>query len=305
MPTVVITAARRRRWWPGEHTHTWTRNIPERWADIPNRRRRLYYRLAMRGEVGQIQIIAHLLRLPRWVMQALTAAKMRELKALIAWMEPRPDCEVAPWPYLEYRGRTWHLPRTMGESLTCIEYPLADEYYLRFVQDGDDTGLLLLVATLVREDSNDHARTLREDDARVPLHSRAEVIARAQVLRHLPLEYQMSVLMWFAGMKAYVHRVYGAHLFEPTDEEDETTEAQEEKEEDFLEEKEEKEEDSGDGFGWWGVLQDVAEAGLFGTMKQVYQANFHEVCMWLVRKRMAERQMRAQMESKKSKHNFD
>jgi hypothetical protein len=54
------------------------------------------------------------------------------------------------------------------------------------------------------------------------------------------------------------------------------------------------------------VFQDVAEAGLFGTMKEVYQANFHEVCMWLVRKRIAERQMKAEMERQKARHkNFE
>ena len=40
-------------------------------------------------------------------------------------------------------------------------------------------------------------------------------------------------------------------------------------------------------------------------MKEVYQANFHEVCMWLVRKRMQERQMKAEIQRHKPKHNYE
>ena len=250
-----------------------------------------------------LRILTRILDLPRWAMAAVPLPQLKELRALIEWMTPTPDCENAPWQYFEHRGRTWHMPKPMGENMTCIEYPLADEYYLKFVQDGDDSALLMLVATLVREESTDPQRRLREDDVRVALYSRAEISDRATVLRHLPVEYQMSVLMWYAGMKQYVHRVYGPHLFEPDYDDDETTES---KEDDYEEIRDEKEEDSADGFGWWGVFQDVAEAGLFGTMKEVYQANFHEVCMWLVRKRIAERQMKAEMERQKASHkNFE
>jgi hypothetical protein len=295
MPKVVITAARRRRWWPGTQTKTWTRTLPECWAELPNRRRRLYYGWALQGEPGMLRILTHLLNLPRWAMGAVPAPQLREMRALIEWMTPAPDCENAPWAYFKYQGRIWHLPKPLGENMTCIEYPLADEYYLKFVQDGDDAALLMLVATLVREEHPDSARRLREDDPRTPLHSRAEVSARATALRRLPVEYQMTVLMWYAGMKQYVHRVYGPHLFEQEDD----TEDDDHNEE---EEKPIQDDNSGDGFGWWGVLQDVAEAGLFGTMKDVYQANFHEVCMWLVRKRIAERQMKAEMERHKARH---
>jgi hypothetical protein len=39
--------------------------------------------------------------------------------------------------------------------------------------------------------------------------------------------------MWYAGMKQYVHRVYGPHLFEPDYDDDETTESKESKEDDY------------------------------------------------------------------------
>jgi len=307
MIPVVVTAERAGRWW-WRRVMTWRRELPERWSDLPEPRRRLYYGFMLTGEqAGLRQVLRHCLRLPAWAFQAMRAEEVAALAGVLAWMQPAADCDTIPFPSFEWRKLTYHFPKPTGENLTCIEYPLADEYYLQFVQDGNDSALLLLLATICREECYDRHRVMREEDYRVPLHSRAEVIARANRLRGAPVEYQMSALLWYAGMKQYVHRVYGPHLFDLDDEDDndETTTDDNDETPDNDPNDETTNDDSA-GFGWWGVLQDVAEAGLFGTMKEVYQASFHEVCMWLVRQRIKERQMSAMYKAPAAaKQNFD
>lgn len=286
MISITITAERRT--WRGNVLKTWARQIPECWEDIPERRRRLYYSLWLRDEKhAAATILSDWLDLPRWAMRAISPGQIERLKQAIAWMQPAADCSVLPIRSFRWHGVQYHFPAPMGENITCIEYPMADEYYEAFTRDGQDSALLLLTATLVREANRDQATVLREDDARVPLHSRAEILQRANHMRNLPAEYQIAVLLFFAGLKKYVYRTYGPHLFEGYDP-DEAAEDNETQDEQPVEEP------SGSAaFGWWGAFQDVAEAGLFGTIKQVYQHSFHEVCMYLVRSRMKAREMEA------------
>lgn len=300
MIPVIVTADRATWWWPRKKKHTWRRELPETWSEIPPRRRLKCYRLVVNdARAGLRQVLALCLRLPAWALRAMRAEEVAALTGALAWMTPAADCERLPFPNFEHGGVTYHFPRPKGENMTCIEYPIADEYYMQFVQGKDDTALLLLTATLVREEHPDQGRALREEDARVPLHSRAEIAARANRLRAAPTEYQVAALLFFAGMKEYVHRVYGPHLFDQDDEEPGTDSEEEHNEPENNDEQEDA------GFGWWGILQDVAEAGLFGTMKEVYQANFHEVCMYLVRQQIKARQMRAAMKPQKTAQNFD
>lgn len=287
MIDVVVTAERPGRWWRRARK-TFRRALPERWDEVPDiRTRRLYYRWLMADErLGLQYIIMHRLRLPGWASRAMRVEEVAAMAGALAWMPLRPDCEALPFPSFRHQGVTYHFPTPKGENITCIEYPLADEYYTQFVQEQSDSALLMLTATLVREEEHDLARILREDDYRVPLYGRAEIRDRANRLRTLPGEYQMATLLFFAGLKAYVHRVYGAHIFEETEDD------QDDDNDDDQNEKRQAAQEADPGFGWWGVLQDVAEAGLFGPMRDVYQASFHEVCLWLVRQRIKEREMK-------------
>lgn len=288
MIEVVVTAERKRRWWR-RGRKTFRRALPERWGEVPEKDRRLYYGWLIADEGKAISaILLHTLRLPAWAARALRVEEAAAMAGVLAWAKLKPDAEHLPFPSFRHRGTTYHFPTPNGENMTCIEYPLGDEYYTQFVQEESDGALLMLTATLVREECHDYRRVLREDDYRVPLHSRAEIRERANRLRDLPAEYQMAALLFFAGLKAYVHRVYGAHLFEDTGEEEDDDD---DEQEDQIAKAPPKQ-DADPGFGWWGVLQDVAEAGLFGPMRDVYQASFHEVCLWLVRQRMKERDMR-------------
>lgn len=299
MIPVVVTSARPRRWWRWRRAHTWRRMLPQRWSDLPEARRRLYYALALAGK--EREVMRHCLRLPAWAWQAMRAEEVAALAGALAWMRLDADCDTVPFPSFTHERVTYHFPKPKGENMSCIEYAIADEYYLQLVRDGDESALLLLTATLYRQETSERGRAIREDDARVPLHSRAEIIERANWLRRAPLEYQTAALLFFAGLKQYVRKVYGPHLFDLDDEDDDelTNDPNDELTNNDSNDANE------DGFGWWGIFQDVAEARLFGTMKEVYQASFHEVCMWLVRQRIRERQMQAMYRQKTPAQNLD
>lgn len=303
MITVQLTASHPRK-------TTWRRQLPESWEDIPAKRRGRYYdRLIGNEQEGVRQVLRQLLRLPAWALRAMNADQVGTLTAALAWMPPRPDCVHIPFPSFTHRGVVYHLPKPKGQNVCCLEYPLADDYYLKFYNTGDPEALLCLVAVLCREEKPDRARALSSGDMRVPIFSRAEAEARATRLAGMPPYLQYAVLLYFAGLKEYIYKTYKAWLFE----EDDVVEDEEEETEDGEDDADPEEEDrpqeaaapSGPDFGWWGIYQEAAEAGLFGTLEQVYQASFHDVAMWLIRQRVKADQQRHQAAAAQRKRHDD
>lgn len=216
-------------------------------------------------------------KVPGRIRHRLSGFDFASLAMNLSWTEATPQCDSVPIPNFSHRGRSYVLPSRHGENLTCLEYAIADEYYKAFT-DGDAGALALLVATLCREEDPDAEAALRRGDKRVPLHDKAEIVARAERLRDAPHEMQLQALLYFGGMKTYMHRVYGKWLFEQPEEEEEDSGIEASKK------------PRGPDFGWWGMLQQVAEGRVFGNIKDVYQASLHEVCVYLVRKRLQEEQ---------------
>lgn len=291
MPLPVVISAQRRRLF-GTQKKTWRRVLPEFWREVSERHRLRYYTwLLAGGESAMPEVARHLVRLPGWAWQAMRPEVVAAFAGTLAWMLPKPDCgDAQPFEYFDHDGRRYYLPKANGENLTCIEYPLADEYLQAFqnspgdLESPGESTLLKLVATLCREREPEPEMRLRRDDQRRPLHSRAEVTARAERLKGLHPAHQAHVMMWFAGMKQYLHKTYKNWLFEPDDEE----------EDDEAPDQQPTTNNQSPNFGWWGIFQDVAEAGAFGTsVEQVLQAPFHDVCVWLVRQRVKADEMRS------------
>jgi hypothetical protein len=235
--------------------------------------------------------------LPRWARKAISDLDFAGLTLLLDWIQAEPDCSQVPIPTWIHKGITYHFPTAKGESVSSIEYALADDYYKQFV-DGDATALPLLVATIVREHDSDEASALRRDDTRVPLHSKAEVAKRAQALQSAPTELHLQALLYFGGLKAYIHRVYGNWLFEQDEDEDGDDDTERERQT-------AKPATGGPDFGWWGIFQAVAESGAFGAIDKVYQTCIHDVCIFLVRKRAESQQTPSQSPEKMPEEDDD
>jgi len=288
MPLSVAISTERRAFWWTRRT-TFRRAIPEAWTDVqPVSRRRRWLRWWLEHPADAPERVARdALRLPGWAWRAMGSRNREAIVEKFAWTEPKPDCERPALPEMKHRRRTYLFPTPKGENISAIEYAAAEDYYKR-LDGGDGEALLLLAATLWRERDSDGRAALRRGDWRVPLFDKAEVEARALRLKDAPPEMLMQALLYFIGLKMYVHRVYRTWLFEGEEEEEE-----EDNPTPDSSPKREGKRGSGPDFGWWGVYQYAAEVGAFGTVKEVYQTPFHEVCVFLVRKRMEAEKMQS------------
>lgn len=263
MIMVAISIEVKQRWWL--QRKTFLRDIPECWDDVPPRRRRGFLRLLYSQPINTaLQSIAFsILRIPRRWRRYLDPLHIATLTNALAWMEPKADCTQAVITEFRHRGMRWWMPAPKGSDINCIQYLVADDAFEQAGQ-GHGKSIALLLAALVRP--------YPETDTSAPLSTREEAERRALMLHTAPEEVKVYALLYFAGLKAYIHRSYKDWLF--------VDDAQEEGEE----------ESEGDQppprtpeFGWYGILQDVAESGLFGTMPQVMLTGLHDVLVYLVR----------------------
>lgn len=285
--TVAISTARRA--WGWTRRATFRRELPESWKEVSATRRRRWLSWWLESPADAPERIARdALRLPGWAWRAMGSAEKSALLEKFAWTEPKPDCENVWFSSFRWKRRTYYFPTPKGENMTAIEYACAEDYY-KALDGGDERSLLLLAATFWRERERDADAGLRRGDERVPLYDKAEVEARADRLANAPAEVTMQALLYFAGLKLYVHRVYRTWLFEDSDGEDDDEEA------DGSESPRRSQASDTDGpdFGWWGTFQYVAEMRVFGNVREVYQTPFHEVCVFLVRKRMEADRLRS------------
>jgi len=265
---------------PGRlRTRKYRRDLPASWQEVEEARRLplLTALLTSPDVYGQVEALRRVLHLPREVFASIPDDTVVQLLDLCPWMDLQPN----PRPcidHFDHAGKRYYLPREYGINLVAIEYPLADEALVKFMRTQDPKDLTMLCAVLCREENPnaDEART--RGDQRTPLRSRWEAEARAREMEHLSIDVALTVLLYFAGVKEFVHRSYGAVLFEKpddTDDDNNTTTP-----------------DS--TLGWWGIYFQVAADGPFGDIDRLYQTPFHDVCIFLVdRIRQQKEQARA------------
>lgn len=220
--------------------------------------------LSRPGEAGRLAAVRHLLDLPKSVFKKLSDEHAFALLEALPWLEALPNAT----PFIaqfDYKGQTYYLPKTHGLNLVAIEYPIADEAFGKWAETGSEKSALLLCGALCREGHNDEAMTITRGDKRVPLITKSEALARADHFRDLPENIRTAVILYFAGVKEFIANSYGKVLFEQPD--GDGNEAQ----------------TTTPTLGWWSVYFSLATDGPFGRdVKSVYQAPFHEVCLYMV-----------------------
>jgi len=199
--------------------------------------------------------------LSRRQWRGLTDEQLATLAHGLDWLELR-AC-ARPLRESLRRGLTrYYLPAAKFADGTAVEFAMADECFQQFL-DGDEAAALRLLATLARP---------RRQGRRISVTDWDEVDARQRRFRGLPPEWTLQAVMYWAGVKEFVHATYGEWLFRQPDDENEDTAP------------------TGPNFGWWGILMNIAESGPFGSLEKVHQRNFHEVCTYLVQKEAARRE---------------
>ena len=259
---------------------TYRRDLPASWTEVDEARRLSLLQILIEspGLVGQVKALRMLLDLPKRIWRRLDAEMVAALLEKCPWLISKPDPRPT-FPSFNHNGVTYYLPAAHGLNLVALEYPIADEALLQFAKKGE--GLLLLCGTLCREAEPDQEAATRRGDKRRPLRTRYEAEARAKRLEGLPIHIQIGVLMYFAGVKEYVHKAYGKHLFEQP------------------EDKEPGQPSTTPSLGWWSIYFSLGVEGPFGNLEQVYQTEFHDVCVFLVDRIKAQKAeaMKARLQS--------
>lgn len=261
--------------------------LPESWTDIPYPERRKVFRANCTSQDEAARLILKK-RIPRRWRRLLTAMDVVAMRAVLdRYLTNVSDCTQVALPWIRHKGVLFFLPEENGRNMACAEFAVADNYYEKMLK-GDVEALHLMTYTLYRMKEKDEAAALRRGDVRVPFHSYTESAAMLNAYGPPPMEMQVQATMYMSGLKAWIHRVYGSWIFEQPDEDEESDESPGA-----------ASTPNGPDFGWWGILQAVAEGGVFGPLEQVYQSNLHEVCVYLVRKRQEADRLQAMTPSAK------
>lgn len=266
----AVLSVERRRWF--FRRRRFVVQIPERWEELPPRRRRKWWAWSV-----SLQRPAALQRMlesigPKVMLRALPPDQLAPLHQAIKWAAAEPQCATVPLHEVRHGGASLLMPRPNGENMTCFEFAISDHLYEQYLLKQDDKDLHTLTYCLFRERDSDSAAADARSDDRLPLRSEREAARRIERLGPPSLEMQVQALLYFGGLKNYIRATYGSWIFEePDDDEDDTKEKPESQE---------------PNFGWWGIFQSVAEGGAFGDLERVYQTGLHDVCVYLVRKRV-------------------
>lgn len=232
---------------------------------------------------GKRNAIRRICQLSKGQMRGLDDIKLATLVEGLPWLNIVPiDQPIQKQLY--YRGIRYRMPAAKFEDGTAFTFALADDFFNAYME-GDEEALLHLFATL--------ARPLRCGQ-RKPLISRDEALRRSRWLKRIDPTWLAATWMYWAGVKAFVHSTYGSWLFQQTEQE-------EEDEEETSPQGPDTGASAGPDFGWWGKYMEVAETGVFGNVKQVHQTNFHDICVFLVKKEADHRRQKADMDAAKNR----
>ena len=259
--------------------------VPLSWQETPARLRARWWAwlVSLPTEEAESKAVASLVKsLPGWVRRRLPIDLYGSIALLLRnWYILRDDCENIAQPEYAFKGERYHLPMPRGENMSCVEFALADEFYKEYAAKQNIESLAMLTWALYREADQDADAGRRRGDIRVQLYTKMQVEHRLSVLGMPPGEMMVQAALFFGGMKRFLHDTFGEWIFEtPDDPDDDSAPAPA---------------STTPEFGWWGILQAVAESGVFGNLEQTYQASLYEVCVYLVRKNVE----RMKMESAK------
>jgi hypothetical protein len=257
------------KWW-SIGRHTFTAQLPTHWGEIEPTIRLECLRLLLSDEsvLVQLAILKKLIKLPSWVWLSLHEDDLCALLNVVSWMKIEPIRAPIITAFL-WQGKSYMLPTANFENGTAVQFPLADKYLQDFTEKGEEEALLKLVASLCMAAKND----------------KLIVEKRAELLRGMPHETQIAVMLYFIGIKQFIADTYGEYLFDDEGEEEDL--AVRVSVSHFP------------NFGWWAAYLQIAESGVFGNYEQVLNTNFHRVIMYLIEKRKESKRMKAVYESQK------
>lgn len=251
-------------------TRVYNMLLPSGWQEVPEHIRMRIVRLMAAQEnqiTGKVLALRVLAKLPESVFRALEPDHISDLLGVLPWLELKPDTTPL-FSMFRHKGIAYHFPMDKFANGACIEYPMADDAYMQYVESKDKQHLVLLAAVLCREENPDAPDAAKRSDIRVPLFSKVEAEARAIRLKDIDETLLLTVALYWAGIKQFIYTLYGKHLFVVPDEDADANTSP----------------PPPDPLGWWGRYMDAA-AGDLTKLDSILQLNFHTFCNNEVRTR--------------------
>lgn len=260
-----------RKSWLGTRRRQLSLLLPQSWEEVPKSLRIPLLKLLLNHETNtaRLKAFALLAGIKYKDLNHCTFDTLLAIDKVMEWLKVQP----VTFPLVRsfrHKGKRYYLPAEDFENGQAIEYPIADDYFTKYLNTEKEIYLDKLIATICRPAKYrfgilDKAHFNKNGDPRIPLLSRDQAEAAAPIFEKLPQEVKFSILMYFNGIKELVFDSYGEFLFEGVNDD--------------------HSENNGVSFGWWGVYMDIAKEGAFGPLHQVYQSNFHSICMYLVQQK--------------------
>lgn len=259
---------------------TYSRELAGNWTDLDDSSRLFCLKELLAvpptpegGDVvAKIKIVKQLLGLPKSVFRDLSDDQLSVLVDKMDWLTL--DALDAPLiRQFNHGGIDWFLPKALFVDGAAIEFPMADQFVEAFAKSGSDSDLLKVVGSLATPSVNGSKE-------RQIIRNREDAEHRADILRGIPTETAMAVLLYFLGVKQYIAQKYGSFLFDDDDDDDDDALVR-------------AATAHFPNFGWWGAYLGIAETGVFGNYEQVLHTSFHRVIMFLIEKRKEAKRQRA------------
>lgn len=261
----------------------YVRSLPTSWEEVIQGKYdpigTLKTLLSQNEAAAKLKILRGWLRLSKVVFKALPNNIIEDITATLDWLKA--DALTMPLiTSFRHKNIQYFLPIANFENGSALEFALSDDYFKKIAESNDPEALLKLVATLCRPAEKDKKTIIQSGDVRVPLVSRPEAEHRALALEGLDDGIQMSVFLYFAGIKKYIGELYGRHLFDQKDDEESENE-----------ESDNTPSQNAEPLGWWGIFMEMAENPI--NLPKIHATNFHTLCVWLVRNKILGDRMRA------------
>lgn len=270
------------------------RLLPEQWDDLSPEQ--VWYCMDMLiNGAPRRQILDYLLHLPSFMAELITEAEIYDLLRVIAWMQLDPASTSPVAPYIDVPGHgRLYLPQPKMEFTTCREYMLIDDVWGEYIGSQDPEVEMRLIALMARPAG---ISPYMVSDPRVLLQSEQQCASWMPAIRALPGSTRIYIVTLISAMRSYVYTTYKDWLFSSLSGEGQTgTDGQ------GVTPEEEEEPTDGISLGWLGAFMDVAADGLFGTYDQVLDAEFHAVCLHMIRKVEQARLLRMEHDHARIRH---
>jgi hypothetical protein len=207
---------------------------------------------------ARLKILKRLLKIPKSVLLNIDACCVQEMIQLLKWMDIRKNTKVI---FREFTidKKSYYLPADDFDQGTALQFALGADYYKIYIEKQEDKDLHYLCSTLLYTD--------------VPLCDKAEIEKRADMFAQLRPVEKMTILAYFAAIQEMIAEKFGQWLFRD----------------------DEGSAPASINFGWWGVYMDIAESGVFGDLRGVYQSRFYDIVVYLIQKKEQYEAMKKEM----------